>query len=79
MRKFQKEKNNYKNNRGLFWELENGIMGRKKRNNVLRPTQHAVPLCSSTINQLRFSTVEFCLLQDICCTTGPPLIIHFNA
>ena len=31
MRKFQKEKNYYKNNRGLFWELENRIMGRKKR------------------------------------------------
>ena len=27
MRIFQKEKNNYKNNRGLFWELENRIMG----------------------------------------------------
>ena len=31
MRKFQKEKNYYKNNRGSFWELENRIMGRKKR------------------------------------------------
>ena len=31
MRKFQKEKNHYKNNRGSFWELENRIMGRKKR------------------------------------------------
>ena len=30
MRKFQKEKNYYKNNRGSFWELENRIMGRKK-------------------------------------------------
>ena len=30
MRKLQKEKNNYKNNRGLFQELENRIMGRKK-------------------------------------------------
>ena len=36
MRIFQKEKNNYKNNRGLFWELENRIMG-GKINNVLRP------------------------------------------
>ena len=31
MRKFQQEKNYYKNNRGSFWELENRIMGRKKR------------------------------------------------
>ena len=31
MRKFQKENNYYKNNRGSFWELENRIMGRKKR------------------------------------------------
>ena len=31
MRKFQKEKNYYKNNRRSFWELENRIMGRKKR------------------------------------------------
>ena len=31
MRTFQKEKNYYKNNRGSFWELENRIMGRKKR------------------------------------------------
>ena len=31
MRKFQKEKNYYKNNRGSFWELENRLMGRKKR------------------------------------------------
>ena len=38
MRKFQKEK---KNNRGLFWELENR-MGGKKRNDVLRP----VPYCN---------------------------------
>ena len=30
MRKFQKENNYYKNNRGSFWELENRIMGRKK-------------------------------------------------
>ena len=30
MRKFQKEKNYYKNNRGSFWELDNRIMGRKK-------------------------------------------------
>ena len=28
--KVQKEKNNYKNNRGLFRELENRIMGEKK-------------------------------------------------
>ena len=27
----------YKNNRGSFWELENRIIGRKKKNNVLRP------------------------------------------
>ena len=31
MRTFQKENNYYKNNRGSFWELENRIMGRKKR------------------------------------------------
>ena len=31
MIKCQKEKNYYKNNRGSFWELENRIMGRKKR------------------------------------------------
>ena len=31
LRKFQKENNYYKNNRGSFWELENRIMGRKKR------------------------------------------------
>ena len=31
MIKFQKENNYYKNNRGSFWELENRIMGRKKR------------------------------------------------
>jgi len=29
IRTFQKEKNNYKNNRGLFGELENRIMGEK--------------------------------------------------
>ena len=38
MRKFQKEKNYYKNNRGSFWELENRIMGRKKKNNVRMPS-----------------------------------------
>ena len=42
MRKLQKEINNYKNNRGLFWELENRIMGRKKEYSVLRPTQDIV-------------------------------------
>ena len=34
----QKEKNNYSNNRGLFWELENRIIGRKK-SNVHTPTE----------------------------------------
>ena len=41
----QEEKIYYKNNRGSFWELENRIIERKKKNNVLRPTQELLVIC----------------------------------
>ena len=59
MRKFQKENNYYKNNRRSFGELENRIMGRKKRimcgclgtttcktDLYLTLTLHPAPCCS---------------------------------
>ena len=49
MRKFQKEKNYYKNNRGSFWELENRIIGRK---NICRP--HACQHCGSEVDYSEF-------------------------
>jgi len=51
MRMFQKAKNNYKNNRGLFWELESRIMGGKE-NNVLRPTGDGYAECCQELHSL---------------------------
>jgi len=65
MRKFQKEKNNYNNNTGLFWELENRIMGDKKRImcwGLITSTEGDPRSCSSHCSHVIAHTYAACTL-----------------
>ena len=83
MRKFQKEKNYYKNNRGSFWELENRIMGRKKRIMCgclveIPGNEYAIPLSQHPFRPLTVSVRN----QNPSCSNGAeprsPLLIDFH-
>ena len=71
MRKFQKEKNYYKNNRGSFWELENRIMGRKKRIMCGCLSRAAGSAPAGSRGRTRSRDTIICRVSTVCCVPLP--------